>query len=392
MRSIVAWVAALLLTSVLPASPPPTRAEVEAAMGLASDGDALRGQLDTVGFVVSQEQAEDVWKAAVAAERASLAAQDQRLGMTAEGGFVGGICPHDDHLYAAPVYVHLTQRITAPRVILLGVFHKARPWDLEGKLVFDSFPRWHGPWSAVEVDPLRQELLAALDPESVVVSNAMHCHEHSLEAIVPFLQARNREVRIVPILVPYLDWPQVERLSGELATALASALARHGWQLGRDVAVVVSSDAVHYGEDFDHTPFGTDAHAYLRAINRESFLIRRYLEGPLQSDRARGLLHELVDPEDLRSYRVPWCGRFVIPFGLELLRRTAELSGAPTPVGYLLRYGTSLSEPQLAASAATRKAGLGTTAPSNLHHWVGYAAIGFLIPGSPDSEAPAAPE
>jgi len=45
---------------------------------------------------------------------------------------------------------------------------------------------------------------------------------------------------------------------------------------------------------------------------------------------------------------------------------------------------TSLSEPQLPVVQATRDAGLGTTAPSNLHHWVGYAAVGYsLAAGSP---------
>ena len=35
----------------------PTRAEVEATMGLPSDGDLVRGQMDTVGFVVHQAEA-----------------------------------------------------------------------------------------------------------------------------------------------------------------------------------------------------------------------------------------------------------------------------------------------------------------------------------------------
>ena len=36
-------------------------------------------------------------------------------------------------------------------------------------------------------------------------------------------------------------------------------MKRNDWELGRDLAIVVSSDAVHYGPDFDHAPFGTDA-------------------------------------------------------------------------------------------------------------------------------------
>jgi hypothetical protein len=211
----------------------------------------------------------------------------------------------------------------------------------------------------------------------------MHCREHSLEGIVPFLQARNREVTIVPVLVPYLDWEQLDRLSSELADALAAALQRRGWELGRDLALVISSDAVHYGGDFDHAPFGTDAAAYLRAVERDRSLAQSHLEGPLRAEALRKLLHTLVDPDDVRSYRLPWCGRFSVPFGLETLRKTAAQLGRPAPVGTLLRYGTSLSEAALPVSQEARLAGLGYTAPSNFHHWVGYASVGYRWP-SPD--------
>lgn len=370
----------LVLVVTAAGASPPKRVEVAQEMGLRSEGDRVRGQRDTVGFVVTAEQAEDVVSHAVRLETATLQEQDRRLGMENDSGFVGGVCPHDDHLYAARVYVPLTERITAPRVVLVGVFHRARLWDLENHMVFDAFEAWHGPWGPVRVDPLRGELLEALPEEDVVVDNAMHEMEHSLEAIVPFLQHRNREVTIVPILAPYMTWDRLTVLSDRLADALAAALERHGWKLGKDVAIVISSDAVHYGEDFDYVPFGSDAVGYVRAEEHDRVLAGRYLVGPLASSKMQGLLHTLVDQTDVRRYRLPWCGRFSIPFGLEVLRKTAERTGGPVPVGHLLRYGTSLSEAELPVSRETRDAGLGYTASSNLHHWVGYASIGYLTP------------
>ena len=367
------------------AAAPPTRAEVEQSMGLRSEGDLVRGQKDTVGFVVDAAQARDVVQTAVALEQDALTAQDVRLGMSGDEGFVGGICPHDDHLYAGRVYVHLTERISAPRIILLGVFHRARVWNEEGHLVFDRFQAWHGPWGPVTVDGLREELEGGLAAEDYVVDNAMHCDEHSLEALVPFLQHGHPERTIVPILVPYMTWDRLQQLSDRFSQALATSLERHGWQLGRDVAVVVSSDAVHYGEDFDHAPFGTDAPAYEKAVARDRALATSYLQGALDANHLHTFFETLVDPTDVHSYRVPWCGRFSIPFGLEVLRKTAAASGTLTPTGFLLRYGTSLSEPVLPVTAATRDAGLGFTAPSNLHHWVGYAAVGYLPSASPQS-------
>ncbi len=155
-------------------------------------------------------------------------------------------------------------------------------------------------------------------------------------------------------------------------------MKRHGWRLGRDVAILISSDAVHYGPDFDHVPFGTDATAYLAALERDRGLARATATGPLAAEKARELFRTLVDEKDVRTYRLPWCGRFSIPLGLEVIRRTAARLSDPVPVGHLLGYETSLSTAEPRVSPETREAGLGYTAPSNFHHWVGYAAVGFL--------------
>ena len=72
-----------------------------------------------------------------------------------------------------------------------------------------------------------------------------------------------------------------------------------------------------------------------------------------------------------------------MPFGLELLRKVSLATESTIPNGALLRYGSSLSEPELPVSTATRTSGLGYTAPSNFHHWVGYAVIGYLLPNEP---------
>lgn len=357
----------------------PTRAEVEAMMGLPSDGDRVRGQMDTIGFVVEESPAEDVVATAVRLEHESLAAQDQQLGMTDGQGFIGGICPHDDHLYASRVYVHLTERITAPRVLLIGVFHRAKSWELQDRIVFDQFDAWHGPWGKIDIDSVREKLVASLRPESFMVDNAMHCREHSLEAILPFLQRGHQDRTIVPILVPHMGWDRLAELTDELAGAIAMIMQENGWRLGTDIAIIVSSDAVHYGPDFDHTPFGTDTGAYDRAVTRDIQLVDDHLSGRLDPARLHLFLETLVEPETL-EYRIPWCGRFSIPFGLEVLRKLSIATEGETPYGSLLRSGTSLSEPELPVSPASRESGLGYTAPSNLHHWVGYSAVGYLLP------------
>ncbi len=243
-----------------------------------------------------------------------------------------------------------------------------------------SFEDWHGPWEPVRVDPLREQVIAGLADDSYVVDNAMHCREHSLEAIVPFLQRRNPEVSILPILVPYASWDRLSELADELSTVLAGVMDENGWRLGRDLAVVVSSDAVHYGPDFDHAPFGTDAAGYQKAVDRDEQLATAYLAGALEADKLAQFEYTLVDPDDVRRYTLPWCGRFSIPFGLELLRDLAEKTGLAC------RRVMSCATPPASPSRSFRcrrtplDAGLGTTAPSNLHHWVGYATVGFTVP------------
>ncbi len=365
----------------------PSRAEIEAEMGLRSEGDLVRGQRDAVGFAVTAEQAEDVVSTALAAERDELAAESAALGVTDRDGVVAAVSPHDDHLYAGRVYVHATEVIRAPRVILVGVFHGARRWNLSDRLVFDHFQAWHGPWGPVPVDSLREELLAAMPPDDVVVDDAMHCSEHSLEALIPFLQHRKRDVRIVPILVPYMGWERLDALADHLSAALAAVLERHGWVLGRDVAVLVSTDAVHYGPDFDHAPFGVGVEGYQKAVARDRELAGQLLAGPLEESKLRGFMERLVDATDPHRYLIPWCGRFSVPFGLDLVRRTVEWLQLPVPEGHFLRYGTSLSEAELPVSEATRGAGLGYTAPSNLHHWVGYAALAYTAAPRPAQPA-----
>jgi hypothetical protein len=64
--------------------------------------------------------------------------------------------------------------------------------------------------------------------------------EHSLKALVPLLQYDRRDIEIVPVLVPFMPWQDVARIGNELASAVASVVAPHGWVLGKDIAIVVA--------------------------------------------------------------------------------------------------------------------------------------------------------
>jgi AmmeMemoRadiSam system protein B len=341
-------------------------------------GGSQRGQMDTVGFVTTAGQMESVLaqcKELAGPRRAELS---EKEGWSDETTLSAAVCPHDDYAYAGRLYSLLVPHVKARSVILFGVFHKARAFDCHDRLVFDAFETWRGPYGPVKVSPLRDEILERLPDEDVVVNNDMQQVEHSVEAIVPWLQAYDRDVEIVSILVPYMDWETMDRLAGRLAGVLEEILREKGWKLGRDVALVASADAVHYGDagwgGRSYADFGTDVNGYEKAVERDRALARDHLCGEIERPDLKTFLYRCVDPEDVMRYTITWCGRFSVPFGLNVASRLAEGLEGRRLRGILLDYGTSVSEASLDLEGLE---GLGTTAPNNLHHWVGYAAIGY---------------
>jgi AmmeMemoRadiSam system protein B len=297
--------------------------------------------------------------------------------LTGRTAFVGAISPHDDYLYAMRVYAHVYPYIKARHVVMIGVAHKARRFpETEGRLVFDSFDRWHGPHGPVRISPLRKELLGRLSSRDAVIHDRLQSIEHSVEGMVPFLQHFNRKARIVSILVPYMSWDRMRVLADRTSAALVSAIKRRGLALGRDVAVLISSDSVHYGDKGwggkTYADFGVDRAGYEKAVARDRRLTKVHLEGEIRLAKLEGLYHRLVR-KDYHKYRITWCGRFSIPFGVALLGRTASRLGRPPVTGFLLRYGTTLDP----GRSSLKVPGLGVTAPANLRHWVGFAAVGY---------------
>ena len=148
-------------------------------------------------------------------------------------------------------------------------------------------------------------------------------------------------------------------------------MARRGLSLGKDLAVVVSSDAVHYGADFGYTPYGLGGEVALaQARARDRGLLEGPLSGPIGADSARAFFEACIDPESLDTYRHTWCGRFALPLGLLLMKELARASGREAPWGQAIAYAATVDAPELPA----RGFGLGTTAPASLSHFVGLPA------------------
>jgi AmmeMemoRadiSam system protein B len=352
-----------------PQAAPPTLAEVRAAMGIPSAGD-VRGQQDTVGFASTPAQVARVW------ELSATPPLPEALGRPPAGPVAGVICPHDDYLYAARSYRQVLPLLKARTVVLVGVFHKYRAFGMRDALVFDDYRAWRAPDGEVPVSPLRDALLARLPAGVAVTSAAAHDREHSLEPLVYLLRHIRPDLEIVPIVVPAASFERLAELSRATAAALAGAMRERGLALGTDVAIAISSDAVHYGPDFAYTPYGDGGvTAYVNACSRDADLLTGPLAGAMTREKAAAFFDACVDPADPTRYRLTWCGRFAIPLGLLLLQDTAAALGMPAPVGHPLSYATSVGQPEL----PLREVGLGETAPANLYHFVGFPAAAYTL-------------
>jgi len=352
-----------------PVGTPPTVDEVRKGMGIASQGD-VRGQQDAVGFASRAEQMARVW------ELAGAPPAPETLGEIPPAGVAGVICPHDDYLFAGRVYRRTLPLVTAKTVVLVGVFHKYRRFGAHDVLVFDSYRAWRTPDGEARVSPMRDELLKRLDAGDAVQDDAAHDSEHSLEALLYWLKHERPDIEFVPVIVPAMGFERMQALAARLGSALARSMQERGWRFGRDVAVAISSDAVHYGDDFKYAPFGQGGvEAYVRACEQDRRLLTGPLAGAVTSAKAEQFFATCVNPAQPSEYRLTWCGRFSIPFGLLLLDRATAALGVPTPVGHPLAYGTSIGAPEIPVKAL----GMGATAPANLYHFVGYPAVAYTV-------------
>jgi MEMO1 family protein len=374
---LMSLISAPLLAQAVSAPPqdaPPTLEEVRKGMGIPSQGTDLRGQQDAVGYASRPDQMAKVWDLAAAPP------PPERLGDLPSPGVAGILCPHDDYLYAGRVYRQVIPLVTAKRVILVGVFHKYRKFGVHDLLVFDPYRAWRTPDGEVRVSDLRRELLAALPKEDWLQDAAMHDSEHSLEALVNWIAHAHPGLEIVPIIVPAASFPRLQELSDHLGSALASVVKSHGWRLGRDVAVAISSDAVHYGPDFKYTPYGEGGvEAYVKATDQDRSLLRGVLAGPVSAEKIRRAYETFVNPDDPNQYRLTWCGRFAVPLGMLFLESTARSLGFKGVDVRPVAYGTSVGTPEL----PVRELGMGSTAPANLYHFVGYPAAAFTLQEAP---------
>ena len=142
------------------------------------------------------------------------------------------IVPHAGYVYSGPVAATAYARIVPwrdqiSRVVLLGPAHRVAVRSM----AVSSADAWTTPLGLVAVDTDARDRIAAMP--GVVIDDAPHADEHSLEVQVPFLQQALGSFTLVPIVVGAASPDQV----ADVLDAL--------WG-GPETLIVISTDLSHY--------------------------------------------------------------------------------------------------------------------------------------------------
>ena len=217
---------------------------------------------------------------------------------------IGCVAPHAGYIYSGGVAGAVYSRLEIPkRCVILCPNHTGK-----GRaLAVMTNTTWQTPLGEVAADvDLGARLLGrfpALEEDS-----AAHRGEHAIEVQLPFLQAQQPELKIVPIVIGTSDFGVLRGLGEALADVIAGLQEEDG---AEKVLIIASSDMNHYESD-----------AVTRVKDHKA------IERVLAMD-ARGLWEVVMDED------ISMCG-----FGPTTVMLTAaKLLGATTAT--LVKYATS---------------------------------------------------
>ncbi len=334
---------------------------------------SIRGFTDTVGFAHTQLQADSVISRIYRIFGDSIK-HIEKNPQIKNAIWKVAISPHDDHAYASYLYPLLFKHIKAKHLIIFGVAHKAWKLHLKDKIVFGTFCYWKGAYGKIKIWDARSKILKNLPQNDYIINDTMIAIEHSIEAFMPFLQKyTGKDILIIPILVPYMNFETMNKISKDLAEAIHKITRKMTW--GKDFAIIISTDAVHYGdqnwggENFAY--YGADTAGYRKAIKHEQEIIKTII-GKITPQKIKQFMNYTIEKNNYMKYKWTWCGRYSVPMGLLTAYYLSILPNEPLK-GIKIAYATSINHKKL----PVEDLGIGITAPANIHHWVGYAAIGY---------------
>ncbi|MHC1702604.1 MAG: AmmeMemoRadiSam system protein B [Tenuifilaceae bacterium] len=334
---------------------------------------STRQMADTIGFAHLDWQVDSVMNRINRLQSKELAKATENI----ENPWRVAICPHDDYTYVGWHYPALLGNIKAKTVIIFGVAHKARQLNVSDQIVFDSYSHWHGPYSNIKVSSLREEIIKGLPEGTYQVNDSLQKVEHSVESMLPFLQYFNRDVEIISILVPALTFDKMNEIAKPLSAAILESMKKHNLEWGKDVALLITTDAVHYGDDDwggkNMAPYGVDSAGYKKAVNHENAIVDSCFRNELSVEKVKWFVDFTVQKENYKEYKWTWCGRYSVPLGLLTALNMQEQTQTEPLQGQLIGYTNSIDHKPIPVEDLR----MGKTAIATIRHWVGYASVGY---------------
>ena len=150
---------------------------------------------------------------------------------------IGCVAPHAGYIYSGHVAGAVYAHIAIPeRCVVLCPNHTGMGTPLS----IMSEGNWETPLGDVAID---RELALSLKEHFPLLSEDPQAHrsEHAVEVQLPFLQARRRDLRFVPIALGTSQFDALARLGEALAEVIATQK--------EPVLIITSSDMNHYESD-----------------------------------------------------------------------------------------------------------------------------------------------
>lgn len=327
-------------------------------------GEKLRAIHDTIGFAQYKWQMDSIYN--------RFQIKDEKN----DEKWKAVICPHDDYKYAGKLYYESLKGVNANTIILIGVAHKAKKYELKDKIIFGSYTHWKSPYGKLPISTLNKEIYSKLPKEDYLIHDDMQQLEHSLEAIIPFLHKKNKNLEIIPILVPYIDLEKINLISTNLSEVVYEILKNKKMIFGKDIAIVISNDAIHYGNvdwSGNLAPYGVDSLGTDKARKHDLRIINSYLTKDIDMNKIESFFYETTKKDDYTKYNWTWCGRYSVPFGLATANKLNILQNNKPLFGTFLNYETSIDHPLIKVNDIQ----MGTTAIATQNHWVAYTSIKY---------------
>ena len=148
---------------------------------------------------------------------------------------LAAISPHAGYMYSGGVAGAVFSQIEIPEtVVILGPNHRG----LGASVAVESSGSWEMPMGAVPINENLARLIIDKGADYIQDDSQAHVMEHSIEVQIPFLQALQADLTIVPISVSHIALNVCEQIGFVLAEVMRD--------YEKGVLLVASTDMTHY--------------------------------------------------------------------------------------------------------------------------------------------------